>query len=292
MVISMTGYGRGELTAQGRNITVEIKSVNNRYFDCSVRIPRVYLFLEEKIKSLLQQDVARGKIDVYITLDGQETAPAQISINRAMAEGYCNAYAQLSELFQIPNDLSSSILANLPEVLVLEKTPEDVDSIGEDILSVVKIAMEDFGRMRRNEGEKLRLDLLEHSATIEDLLEKIELRSPDSIREYEERLMLRMKEVLGNQSFDENRILTEVALFSDKVSVAEETVRLRSHLAQLREMLEDGGAIGRKIDFLIQEFNRETNTIGSKCSDIELSRYVVDMKAEIEKMREQTQNIE
>lgn len=292
MVKSMTGYGSGEETFHGRTITVEIRSVNNRYLDCAVRIPRIYLFVEEKIKAILQQEISRGKVDVFVTIEGSDGNPVKITINQPVAEGYYLAYAQLAQLFELKNDLTTSQLAKLPEVLLLEKNQENLEQVSGQVLNVLGKALKDFHQMRDSEGEKMRLDLLSRANLLEDLLEKIQERSPQSVAEYRQKLELRMQEILSNSQVDEGRILTEVAIFADKIAIAEETVRLHSHLSQLREMLSQEGAVGRKLDFLIQEFNREANTIGSKCSDIDISRLVVEMKSEIEKMREQTQNIE
>lgn len=292
MITSMTGYGRGEGNFGGRTITVEIRSVNNRYLDCSVRIPRIYLFVEEQVKAVIGQEISRGKVDVFVTLEGAEGNLVEISVNRPVAKGYFQAYAELAEMFQVKNDLTSSQLATLPEVLLVEKAKENVEQVGGQILSVVQQAMQDFHVMRQREGEKLHDDLLSRANQVENLVAIIEERSPLTVSEYQQKLELRMKEVLSASQLDEARILTEAAIFADKVAVCEETVRLYSHLSQLRRMLEEEGAVGRKLDFLIQEFNREANTIGAKCSDIEISRQVVELKAEIEKMREQVQNIE
>ncbi len=292
MIKSMTGYGRGEGNFGGRTITVEIRSVNNRYLDCSVRIPRIYLFVEEQVKAVIGQEISRGKVDVFVTLEGAEGNLVEISVNRPVAKGYFQAYAELAEMFQVKNDLTSSQLATLPEVLLVEKAKENVEQVGGQILSVVQQAMQDFHVMRQREGEKLHDDLLSRANQVENLVAIIEERSPLTVSEYQQKLELRMKEVLSASQLDEARILTEAAIFADKVAVCEETVRLYSHLSQLRRMLEEEGAVGRKLDFLIQEFNREANTIGAKCSDIEISRQVVELKAEIEKMREQVQNIE
>lgn len=288
----MTGYGRGERVFPGKTITVELRAVNNRYFDCSIRIPRIYLFLEEQIKSTIQKKVARGKVDVFVSIDGQEAAPLQISVNRSVAEGYYQAHAHLSQLFNITNDLTTTQLAKLPDVLLVEKSQEDLDETSHEILAAVEIALGDFQNMRSKEGEQLRQDLLHHGQRVEALLLEIEAHSPRTMINYRQKLEQRLKEMMGTNQFDEGRILTEIAIFADKVAVSEETVRLHSHLSQLRELLLQDGVVGRKLDFLIQEFNREANTIGSKCCDIEMSRHVVDMKAEIEKMREQTQNVE
>lgn len=291
MLISMTGYGRGEKNFHGRTITVEIRSVNNRYFDCSIRIPRIFLCVEEQIKSLLQKEVLRGKVDVFVTLEGDDGNPVKISINRPVAEGYVHAFEQLAQLYQLENDLSVSQLAKFPEVLMVEKEEEDLEKVSSQILSVLQLALDDFHKMRLLEGEKLHQDLLERATLILDFVEKIEVLSPKSISDYQQKLESRMREVLADTHIDQARILSEVAIFADKVAVSEETVRLRSHLTQFQGLMEQDGAVGRKADFLIQELNREANTIGSKCSDIEISHYVVAIKAEIEKMREQVQNI-
>ncbi len=292
MVNSMTGYGKAEATFPGRTITVELRSVNNRYLDTSIRIPRLYLFMEDQIKSTLQKQISRGKVDVFVTLEGVEGSPVQISINRPAADSYVQAYSQLAQTYQLENDLTLTTLASLPDVLILEKSQEDVQEIGHQILSVLRDALTDFSAMRQREGNQLQEDILARSHQVEALLSKIQARSPLTVTEYRQKLEARMNEILATTQIDQAHILAEAALFADKVAVDEETVRLGSHLLQLREMLTQGGAVGRKLDFLIQEFNREANTIGSKCNDAEICRWVVEMKAEIEKIREQTQNIE
>ncbi len=292
MVSSMTGYGKGEVSFGSRNITVELRGVNNRYLDCSVRLPRLYLFMEDRIKSTLQQQISRGKVDVFITLDEIEGIPLEIAINRPVADSYVSAYTQLAETYHLPNDLTLSTLAKLPDVLTVVQTQEDVQQVGEQILAALSFALTDFIAMRHREGNRLEEDILARSHQVERLLSHIEQRSPETVIEYRRKLETRMTEILSDTQIDQAHILAEATLFADKIAVAEETVRLSSHLLQLREMLQQGGAIGRKLDFLIQEFNREANTIGSKCNDTEICRWVVDMKAEIEKIREQTQNIE
>ena len=292
MVKSMTGYGRAEETVNGCTITVELRSVNNRYLDCNVRIPRLYLFAEEAIKSRVQSTISRGKVDVFVTLDNAGAEKVQVSVNKPVADGYYAALTQLAQEYGLSNDISVSLLSRFPEVLLAEKAEEDVEQMAKDICSVLDKALADFDQMRTREGERLRDDILSRAATIEGKVSLVEERSPQTVSEYRARLEARMNEVLSNTQIDPARILTEAAIFADKVAVDEETVRLRSHIGQLREMLSKGGATGRKLDFLIQEFNREANTIGSKCSDIEIARHVVDVKAEIEKIREQVQNIE
>ena len=291
MVKSMTGYGRAEDTLNGCTITVELRSVNNRYLDCNVRMPRLYLFAEETIKSRVQNTISRGKVDVFVTLDSTGGEQVQVSVNQPLADGYYAALTQLAERYGLSKDISVSLLSRFPDVLLAEKAEEDVEQRAQDICSVLDRALADFDQMRTREGARL-ADVLSRAARIEELVGKVEERSPQTVAEYRAKLEARMNEVLSNTQLDPARILTEAAIFADKVAVDEETVRLRSHIGQLRHMLEQGGATGRKLDFLIQEFNREANTIGSKCSDIDIARHVVDIKAEIEKIREQVQNIE
>ena len=292
MVKSMTGYGRGENTVNGYTITVELRSVNNRYLDCNVRIPRLYLFAEEAIKSRVQNTISRGKVDVFVTLENTGEQKLNVSLNKPVADGYYAALKELASTYGLSDDISVSLLSRFPEVLVAEKAEDDVEQMAKDICSVLDRALADFDQMRTREGVRLKEDILSRALTIEEKVSLVERRSPETVSEYRARLETRMNEVLANTQLDPARILTEAAIFADKVAVDEETVRLRSHIAQLREMLEKGGAVGRKLDFLIQEFNREANTIGSKCSDIEIARHVVDVKAEIEKIREQIQNLE
>lgn len=292
MVKSMTGYGRAEETIRGCTITVELRSVNNRYLDCNIRLPRLYLFAEDGIKSRVQNIISRGKVDVFVTLDYAGKEEVKVTVNRPVADGYYGALKQLAQSYQLSEDISVSLLSRFPDVLLAEKAEEDTEQRAQDIYSVLDRALADFDEMRTKEGSRLRDDILSRAAAIEDMVTFVEERSPQTVSEYRAKLEARMREVLQNTQIDESRLLTEAAIFADKVAVAEETVRLRSHIAQLREMLSKGGATGRKLDFLIQEFNREANTIGSKCSDIQIARQVVDIKAEIEKIREQVQNIE
>ena len=292
MVKSMTGYGRAEQTLHDRKITVELRSVNNRYLDCSVRMPRLYLFAEDAIKTKVQKSISRGKVDVFITLDASGAEQMNVSVNRPVADGYYSALKELAQTYGLQDDISVSLLSRFQDVLLVEKAEEDAEAVAQDICAVLDQALADFDQMRTSEGQRLADDITARAAAIENLVSIVEERSPQTVSEYRTRLENRMKEVLENTQIDPARILTEAAIFADKVAVDEETVRLRSHISQLREMLSKGGAIGRKLDFLIQEFNREANTIGSKCSDIEIARHVVDIKAEIEKIREQVQNIE
>jgi uncharacterized protein (TIGR00255 family) len=288
----MTGYGRAEKTENGCTITVELRSVNNRYLDCNVRLPRLYLFAEDAVKTRVQNTISRGKVDVFVTLNHTGGQQVQISVNKPAADGYYAALTELAGHYGLSNDISVSLLSRFPEVLLAEQAEEDVEMMAQNICAVLDEALADFDRMRTREGERMQADILARAAAIEEKVSIVEQRSPQTVAEYRARLEARMNEVLANTQLDPARILTEAAIFADKVAVDEETVRLRSHIGQLRDMLAKGGAIGRKLDFLIQEFNRETNTIGSKCSDIEISSHVVDMKAEIEKIREQVQNIE
>ena len=292
MLKSMTGYGRAERTLDGRTVTVELRSVNNRYLDCNVRMPRLYLFAEEGFKAQVQKTISRGKVDVFITLEGAGTQALAVSVNRPVADGYYAALRELAELYGLNGDSPISLLSQFPDVLLAEKAEEDADQTAQEISAALTQALLDFDQMRTREGAKLEEDILSRAARIEELVEQVKSRSPETVSEYRARLEERMNEVLANLQLDPARILTEAAIFADKVAVDEETVRLTSHIAQLREMLSQGGAIGRKLDFLIQEFNREANTIGSKCSDMEIAGLVVEMKAEIEKIREQVQNVE
>ncbi len=292
MLKSMTGYGRGEAVLNGRTITVEVRSVNNRYLDCSVKVPRLYIFAEDAIKSRVQGSISRGKVDVFVTIESIGGEQVVISVNQPVADSYYNALTQLRERYQLRDDLSVSLMSRFQDVLLVEKSQEDVEAVAKDICSVLDIALSDFNAMRQREGEKLAQDIRSRAATIAQLLVKVEERSPQTVSEYRTKLENRMREVLANTQLDDSRILTEAAIFADKVAVDEETVRLHSHLDQLAQMLDSGVPIGRKLDFLIQEFNREANTIGSKCTDLEISRHVVDIKAGIEKFRERDQNVE
>jgi len=292
MVKSMTGYGRGEAVLNGRNITVEVRSVNNRYLDCSVKVPRLYIFAEDAIKGRVQNSISRGKVDVFVTMDNTQGEQVVVSVNQSVADGYYNALTALRDRYGLRDDISVSLLSRFQDVLLVEKDQEDVEAVAKDICTVLDAALADFTAMRQREGEKLAEDIRSRASTITQLLAKVEARSPQTVSEYRTKLENRMREVLANTQLEESRILTEAAIFADKVAVDEETVRLHSHLGQLEEMLSSGVPVGRKLDFLIQEFNREANTIGSKCTDLEIARHVVDIKAEIEKIREQVQNVE
>ena len=288
----MTGYGRAVQMIDGREITVELRSVNNRYLDCTVKLPRMFSFAEDSVKNRVKAAVSRGKVDVYIGVNAAQAADVQVAVNRPVLESYLAALRQIESEYGVRDDVTVMSLARLPDVFSVEKTEEDEQKLTQDILSVAEEAIARYNTMRETEGAALEADLRSRAATILERVALVEQRSPVTVAEYRERLRQKMQEVLQNTAIDEGRILQEAAIYADRIAVDEETVRLRSHLAQLGDMLTKGGAIGRKLDFLLQELNRETNTIGSKCNDLELSNIVVEMKAELEKIREQTQNIE
>lgn len=293
MIRSMTGFGRSQLSAHQRDITVEMKSVNHRYFDCNVRLPRIYTFLEEAIKSRVQERVARGKIELYISIDtAKEKTPVTVTVNEAVLQSYLDAANLIHDKFGLDSDVSVSRAMSFADVLSVEKAEEDEEELKQDILLALDAALDEYMAMCAREGQRLVDDITYRIGLIRDLVDKIELRSPKCVEEYRQKLEARMQEVLSNTMIDPQRILAEAAIFADKTAVTEEIVRLRSHLTQLADMLKNGGAVGRKIDFLVQEFNREANTIGSKGNDLEIAQFVVDLKAEIEKIREQIQNIE
>ena len=289
----MTGYGRARRTVNGRDITVEVRSVNNRYLDCSVKMPRAYIFAEDAVKALVQKNVSRGKVDVFVTVDSLGAEETVVAVNEPLAKSYIAALKKLYDLgggSWVRSSCYATDLARLPDVLTITKAEEDLDSLSADLCAVLEEALSAHGAMRETEGRRLAEDILSRLGTIEALTARVEERSPQTVAEYREKLLVRMNEVLQSASIDESRILTEAAIFADKVD--EETVRLRSHLSQLRGMLAGGEPVGRKLDFLIQEVNRESNTIGSKCSDVQIAQVVVELKAEVEKIREQVQNIE
>ena len=292
MIKSMTGYGRAVETVNGREFTVELRSVNNRYLDCSVRLPRMLSFGEDAVKQAVKASVSRGKVDVFITVRSEAGDEVQVSLNPSVLQGYLAAMRQMVTEYGVAEDISVSTVSRLPDVFVLEKPQVDEEQLLADLLSVVAKALENYDAMRCTEGEALDRDLRSRGQTILDLVAKVEAGNGQTVIDYRTRLENKLREVLENTAIDESRILTEAAIFADKVAVDEETVRLRSHLKQMNTMLDGGGAVGRKLDFLLQEMNREANTIGSKCTDVNLARIVVDIKAELEKIREQTQNIE
>lgn len=292
MLKSMTGYGRMQKILNGRDILVEIRSVNHRYYEYSSRIPRVYSYIDEKLKALLKQSVSRGKVEVSVTVNNIEGKDTVICINNSVASGYVTALRGVSAELGLADDLKLSNLLRLPDIFNVQKAPDDEEQIWNDISEVAKGALEAFVDMRAVEGARLKSDILEKASNIETMLSAVEKLSPVTVENYRNRLYAKLSEILENKDIDQQRILTEAAIFSEKVAVDEETVRLRSHISQLRSMLDGDESVGRKLDFIVQEMNREVNTIGSKAQDLNIAKYVVDMKAEIEKIREQIQNVE
>ena len=292
MIKSMTGYGRSVQTLHGREITVEVKSVNNRYLDPNVRLPRTYSFCEDAVKQQIKTFISRGKVDLFVSVNASEEEAQEISLNRPVLEAYLSALKTMVDEYGAQDDISAMTLAKLPEVFLVKKQEQDEEQLQADLLAVTGEALTRFNEMREREGAALDADLRARAASIRSLTEQVEARSPVTLAEYRARLARKMQEVLENTQIDEARILTEAAIYADKIAVDEETVRLKSHLSQLEGMLSSGEPIGRKLDFLLQELNREANTIGSKGNDLEQARTVVEIKAELEKIREQTQNIE
>jgi len=292
LIKSMTGYGRAVETVNGREYTVELRSVNNRYLDCSVRLPRILSFGEDAVKQAVKNAISRGKVDVYISVRSENGDEIQVTLNKAVLESYLCAMRQMVDEYGVADDISVSAVSRLPEVFSLEKPQVDEEQLLADMMTVLGKALESYDAMRKAEGEALDRDLRSRGQTILEFVALVEQGNKQTVIDYRTRLENKLKEVLANTALDESRILTEAAIFADKVAVDEETVRLRSHLQQMNNMLTAGGAVGRKLDFLLQEMNREANTIGSKCTDVNLARIVVDIKAELEKIREQTQNIE
>ena len=292
MLRSMTGYGRAQKILNGRDILIEIRSVNHRYFEYSSRIPRVYSYIDDRLKTLLKGGISRGKVEVAVTVNTIEGKDSVIRINKCAAEGYVAALRSVSAELGLTDDLKLSNLIKLPDIFNVQKAPDDEEQIWNDISEVASEALDNFVSMRQTEGERLKSDVLQKAAAIEEMVTEVEKISPVTAENYRARLFAKLSEVLEGRDIDEQRILTEAAIFADKIAVDEETVRLRSHIAQLRTMLDSEETVGRKLDFLVQEINREVNTIGSKAQDLNIARIVVDMKAEIEKIREQIQNIE
>ena len=291
-LLSMTGYGSAKGSVEGQEITVELKSVNNRYLDCSVRLPRNFLFAEDTVKQAVSAGVSRGKVDVFVSAQASQDSGTVVSVNEELARGYRDAVARIAETLGLESGLNAFSLARFPDVLTVERRELDKDKAAAALSEITAKAVEEFNAMREREGERLRRDMLGKLETIEGLVSVVEERSPQTVKEYRERLEARLRDILADRSLDEQRVITEAAIFADRTAVDEGTVRLRSHIAQFRTMLEEGSPIGRKMDFLVQEFNRESNTIGSKCSDASLAKVVVDLKSEIEKIREQLQNVE
>ena len=292
MIKSMTGYGRYQDTVDGMDITVEIKAVNHRYYEYSSRLPRAYGFLDDKLKAYLQGSISRGKVDVYVFIDTADAPGSRVTVNHSLVQGYLKALGEIAETYGLRNDVSVMSLARYPDLLTVHREAEDEEAVWAAVRTVADVALNRFLQMREKEGEKLQEDILSRAAAILEAVGQVEERSPQTVREHMDKVQARMRELLGTATVDEQRLLTEAALFADKIAVAEETVRLRSHISQLEHMLAGNEAVGRKLDFLVQEINREANTIGSKAQDVQLARVVVDIKAEIEKIREQIQNIE
>ena len=292
MIKSMTGYGRAVETVNGREFTVELRSVNNRYLDCTVKLPRSLNFAEEAVKQAVKASISRGKVDVFVSVHSESGTEAKVTLNTGVVEEYLAAMTQMAETYPVRNDISVSLLSRMPEVFTVDKPEVDEEQLLADLMGVVNTALEGYDAMRCTEGKALENDLRSRGQTILNYVAQVEKGNAQTVIDYRTRLENKLREVLENTNIDESRILTEAAIFADKVAVDEETVRLRSHVQQMNTMLTAGGAVGRKLDFLLQEMNRETNTIGSKCTDVRLARIVVDIKAELEKIREQTQNIE
>ena len=292
LIKSMTGYGRSVETRNGREFTVEVRSVNNRYLDCAVRLPRLVAFGEDAVKQAVKNTISRGKVDVFVSVRSEGGEQGTVTLNTALAEGYLAAMRQMAQTFGLENDVKVSDLSRLPEVFTVDKPEVDEEALLADLMAVTNEALAGYDAMRTTEGAALDHDLRSRGARILELVGQVEKQSPKTVSDYRARLEAKLREVLANTAIDESRILTEAAIFADKVAVDEETVRLRSHLNQMNAMLDAGGAVGRKLDFLLQEMNREANTIGSKCTDVAVARIVVDIKAELEKIREQVQNVE
>lgn len=292
MLRSMTGYGRSQKIINGRDISVEIRSVNHRYYEYSSRIPRTYSYIDEKLKALLKSSVSRGKVEVSVTINNIEGKDSQIAVNKGIAEGYVTALRSISDELGLVDDLTLSKLIRIPDIFNIQKTPDDEEQIWADVSEVTAEALERFVAMRETEGERLKNDILEKADFIIERVGMVEEQSPLTVEAYRNKLYKKLSEILADKNIDEQRIITEAAIFSEKIAVDEETVRLRSHISQLRDILETDESVGRKLDFIVQEINREVNTIGSKAQDLNITRIVVDMKSEIEKIREQIQNVE
>ena len=292
MIKSMTGYGRAESIIDGMCISVEYKSVNHRYFEFNAKVPRIYGFLEEKLKAFTNAAVSRGKVDCFVSIDHLDDPQTEILVNHSLAQGYLNAVREIADRLGIDGEINAALISRYPDVITLHKEADDEEKIWNDVKTVAETALEGFVEMRKTEGERLKADVLSRAELILDYVGFVEERSPETVREYNRKLIERMQELLGETPVDEARLLNEAAVYADKIAVAEETVRLRSHIDQLREFMEAEEAIGRKLDFLVQEINREANTIGSKAQDVEIAKRVIAIKAEVEKIREQIQNIE
>ena len=292
MLKSMTGYGRGEGMVGDRHIIFEVKSVNHKYFEVNSRITRGCQFLEDKLKAYLHQRVLRGKLDVFLQVENLGEAGVEVQVNHSLASGYYRALSELQEQYHLPDGPSLALLSRYQDVFSVHKAQEDEEAVWQAVLEVAEPTIESFLQMREAEGLRLKEDILEKSHNILALVEQVEELAPETVKEYQDRLQTKIQELLGDSRFDEQRVLTEVAILADKVAIDEETVRLRSHFAQLEALLESNEPVGRKIDFLVQEMNREANTIGSKSQNTKISYLVVEIKSEIEKIREQVQNVE
>lgn len=292
MLRSMTGYGRAQQTVDGYSILVEIKSVNHRFLEFTARVPRLYGYIEEKLKALVQTAVSRGKVDIFVTVDPVDGTDSDVMLNTRVAAGYIAALRELSSRFGLKDDITVSSVARFADIFTVSRPPEKEETVWNAVRPVAERALNGLVAMRQAEGRRLCGDIAARAQTIRALVEQAERRSPETVEEYRRRLTAHMQEILRDAAVDESRILTEAALYADKVSVTEETVRLKSHLKQMETMIAGGDAAGRRLDFLMQEMNREANTIGSKACDVEMAGIVVDIKAELEKIREQIQNIE
>ena len=292
MIKSMTGFGRGIFQNESLNVTVEIKSVNHRYFEFSSRMPRAYQFLEEKLKSHCQKSISRGKIELSVFVEELTENSTEVVLNRTYADAFMKALNVLSKEYKIKNDVKVSTLASNPEMFKLRKNALPDEVVEEAVTYALDEAIKAFISMRETEGERLKADILSRANTILSKVALVEERSPETVKAYRERLEAKVRELLQNAQVDEQRLITETAIFADKIAVDEETVRLRSHIKQLESLFESKDPIGKKLDFIVQEMNRETNTIGSKAQDVEIAHIVVDIKSEIEKIREQIQNVE
>jgi len=292
MIRSMTGYGRGEYENGGRKYVVEIKTVNHRYADIFVKVTRQISFIEDRVRQTVSKSLSRGKIDVYVNYESNEENSKLVLIDEVLAESYINAVRFLKDNFGLQDDISTSLISRFPDVLKVEKAEEDVDEIWEGLKIALDEAINCVIKMRENEGEGLKRDFLKKAAYVESLVEEISKRAPEVVKDYKQRLETRIKELLEQQTIDESRLAMEVAIFADRCSIDEELVRIKSHINQLREILDMDQPIGRKLDFLIQEMNREINTIGSKANDLIITKNVIEIKSEIEKIREQIQNVE
>ena len=292
MVKSMTGFGREHVVANGREIIVEIRSVNHRYYEFTARTPRSYGYLDEKLKAFLKSGISRGKVEASVTIYNQEGTDAEIELNESVANGYLKALRGSAESLGLEDDLTLTSIMRLPDVFTVVKKTDDEEVIWNEVKAVAQVALDRFVEMRNVEGRKMYDDISSRLDFIEQTVGKIEMQAPNVSKNYSDRLYAKIKEVLEDKNIDEQRILTEVAIFSEKVAIDEETVRLRSHIAQFRDLIDSDEPVGRKLDFLVQELNREVNTIGSKAQDLSITKMVVDLKSEIEKIREQIQNIE